>query len=614
MLFNKYKAISVALAVANLLPSSQAFLADFEAYFDFTLGLALPTKDECEPKKSLIQIGVNVDIDVDLSKREMEYDSFPAIEELGLDKRIFSSSNVPKAAFSVSDIALVSGSKYKVTINFETAASDSLDKTFTGETTDVKLTGLGDPDSETIFGPGSHAGIGNPFQWSATVLVDAEPHGQYYCLPHDFEIHFDIDANADQSKLDLWKKYFQSNFKYTLDPNLADARKVQAIKRAIELHERKLIDITANADVLLKIGTDNSVLPNYCWKPSCNPSSSSAPPSSSSTTTPTTSSATPTTTSSSTTSSSSTPVSTTTTTASPSPSPSPSTTSSSSSAVPSSSSSSSAASSSSSSVASSSSAASSSASSASPSSTSLAPVASTKTVESTTVITITSCSDNKCSKVPVTTGLTTVTDESTIYTTYCPLSTVTDISTTVVTITSCANDKCHEVPVTTGLTTVTENDTIYTTYCPLTGEKTTTAAVAPTSSPVAVAPTSTSTKPAAEAPKSSAPGTVAPGTAASKPATEAPNSTVTSTATKAATEAPKSAVAPQSAATKSGSLAPASVVAATSQAPKSTLSVVQQSTSSAAPVPTVQAAEGSASGLTVSYGFVLGGLIALLNI
>ncbi|EDK46488.1 Cell wall protein pga62 [Lodderomyces elongisporus] len=46
-------------------------------------------------------------------------------------------------------------------------------------------------------------------------------------------------------------------------------------------------------------------------------------------------------------------------------------------------------------------------------------------------------------------------------------STVTDIATTVITITSCEENKCTPVPVTTGVTTVTEIDTTYTTYCPL---------------------------------------------------------------------------------------------------------------------------------------------------
>lgn len=51
---------------------------------------------------------------------------------------------------------------------------------------------------------------------------------------------------------------------------------------------------------------------------------------------------------------------------------------------------------------------------------------STKTEETTTVVTITSCDDNKCSIVPHTTGLTVVTitsnDLVTAYTTYCPLT------------------------------------------------------------------------------------------------------------------------------------------------------------------------------------------------
>lgn len=51
---------------------------------------------------------------------------------------------------------------------------------------------------------------------------------------------------------------------------------------------------------------------------------------------------------------------------------------------------------------------------------------STKTEETTTVVTITSCDDNKCSIVPRTTGLTVVTitsnDMVTAYTTYCPLT------------------------------------------------------------------------------------------------------------------------------------------------------------------------------------------------
>ncbi|WEJ96990.1 hypothetical protein PSN45_004536 [Yamadazyma tenuis] len=113
-----------------------------------------------------------------------------------------------------------------------------------------------------------------------------------------------------------------------------------------------------------------------------------------------------------------------------------------------------------------------------------ADLTSTVTDAETTVITITSCSANKCSTtaVPAVATVTTVTidDEVTSYTTYCPLTaeeaaadTVTDIETTVITITSCVDNKCSTSAVTTGLTTVTEEETIYTTYCPLTAEEST---------------------------------------------------------------------------------------------------------------------------------------------
>ncbi|KAK6464252.1 hypothetical protein DFJ63DRAFT_311551 [Scheffersomyces coipomensis] len=61
-------------------------------------------------------------------------------------------------------------------------------------------------------------------------------------------------------------------------------------------------------------------------------------------------------------------------------------------------------------------------------------------------------------------------------------STETLVSTTVITITSCKENKCSVVPKTTGVTVVTEDHTIYTTYCPLSGEVvSSTPAVAPTS-------------------------------------------------------------------------------------------------------------------------------------
>lgn len=47
-------------------------------------------------------------------------------------------------------------------------------------------------------------------------------------------------------------------------------------------------------------------------------------------------------------------------------------------------------------------------------------------------------------------------------------STYTDIETTVITITSCEDDKCTEVPVTTGVVVKSDETTTYTTYCELT--------------------------------------------------------------------------------------------------------------------------------------------------
>lgn len=95
----------------------------------------------------------------------------------------------------------------------------------------------------------------------------------------------------------------------------------------------------------------------------------------------------------------------------------------------------------------------------------------TETNTETTIVTITSCSDNKCGEttVPATPSDVTTTVEGieTISTTYCPV-------TTVVTITSCSEDKCSEteVPVSPSLTTETVEGevTSYYTYCPITEE------------------------------------------------------------------------------------------------------------------------------------------------
>lgn len=111
------------------------------------------------------------------------------------------------------------------------------------------------------------------------------------------------------------------------------------------------------------------------------------------------------------------------------------------------------------------------------------PTAVTKSDIDTTVVTITSCSDNKCTPTAVTTGLTVVTSTiagtETIYTTYCPISSEessvkpqkTIHSTTVATVTVCSENVCLSSAVTTGVTELTTTikgvESIYTTYCPL---------------------------------------------------------------------------------------------------------------------------------------------------
>ncbi|CAI5759341.1 unnamed protein product [Candida verbasci] len=101
--------------------------------------------------------------------------------------------------------------------------------------------------------------------------------------------------------------------------------------------------------------------------------------------------------------------------------------------------------------------------------------------------------------------------------------TVTDIQTTVVTITSCEENKCHETAVTTGLTTVTELETTYTTYCPISEESQASSAPAPSAPAPAPSSEAEESKPAAsstpqtvEAQSSSAPATSAPSVTAAE--------------------------------------------------------------------------------------------------
>ncbi|VEU23616.1 DEKNAAC104777 [Brettanomyces naardenensis] len=121
---------------------------------------------------------------------------------------------------------------------------------------------------------------------------------------------------------------------------------------------------------------------------------------------------------------------------------------------------------------------------------------------STTVVTITSCSDHKCTKIPVTTGLTeyteTISGRTTIFTTYCPLTAKTE---------EVASSGSSELATKSSVTTVTttrENGEIVTyttTVCPETeiGPSTGESPEVTTGTLITVASSSSSSSSSAEA-------------------------------------------------------------------------------------------------------------------
>ncbi|KAK6897225.1 Yeast-form wall Protein 1, partial [Candida tropicalis] len=100
--------------------------------------------------------------------------------------------------------------------------------------------------------------------------------------------------------------------------------------------------------------------------------------------------------------------------------------------------------------------------------------------ESTKIVTVTSCSNDVCVATTVPAVKTTVSTaapggETTVYTTYCPESSVETVeSTKIITQVVCSEDKCHETtveatPSTTSGTVAGETEvTEYVTYCPVT--------------------------------------------------------------------------------------------------------------------------------------------------
>ncbi|CAN3368710.1 cell wall protein Pga62p [Diutina catenulata] len=246
----------------------------------------------------------------------------------------------------------------------------------------------------------------------------------------------------------------------------------------------------------------------------------------------------------------------------------------------------------------------------------------------TTVVTITSCEDNKCNETPVTTGYQVVTEEHTVYTTYCPLTdekpeeptqapapsdapgtetVVNPIDTTVVTVTSCHPDKpCETQEVTTGVITSydVENKTVYTTYCPLTTEQPAPEQPAPSApAPEQPAPSSAAPAPEQPAPSSAAPAPEQPAPSSAAPAPEqpAPSSAAPAPEQPAPTEAAPEQPAPSSAAPAPEQPAPTEAPAPTTQeeVPSPTLAGESK-------VPTIETANGAARAMP----FALAGVVA----
>lgn len=132
----------------------------------------------------------------------------------------------------------------------------------------------------------------------------------------------------------------------------------------------------------------------------------------------------------------------------------------------------------------------------------------TVTAAHTTVVTITSCSDNKCTEVLSTSTLPAPADDST--------STVTDAHTTVITITSCEDNKCTEVLSTStlasqseGTDTVTEKETTHATITSCSDDKCT----------YIVSTSEAEVKSSSEAPITPLSSSIHPGSSSSAPAT-----------------------------------------------------------------------------------------------
>ena len=152
-------AAAIAVAASSYFAAAQALGLNISEYFDFTLGLGLPSASPCS-SNSLLQIGLQESLDLGINLKR----------EAGL-LQPRAPQQPPKAVFQVSAVAHVEANLFKVTLDFETAASAQLFQSFANSAKSAKVTGLGsDLQSDAVVvGADASTGIDNLFAFSTSV-------------------------------------------------------------------------------------------------------------------------------------------------------------------------------------------------------------------------------------------------------------------------------------------------------------------------------------------------------------------------------------------------------------------------------------------------------------
>ncbi|KAL7665482.1 hypothetical protein ABC855_g1075 [[Candida] zeylanoides] len=250
-----------------LLAQAEAFNVNFADYFDFSSSFK-DTKT-CPPKH-LCQIGGNHQI----KRRDLD------ALDLDLEKRTFGS--IPKACLTVSDVAFIEKDLYKVSLNFEIAEAVTLFKWFGSQCASLKLVGLGlEGIKDTlaiVAGYKLQHDFKNFFRWSTTVVIKAQDHGDWYCLPDNFGIEYNFGQGSNLDIYNTWKKHFESNWKYSCkaaDLSLRTGVDSNVFRRE-EDNALQARTFGISAGLLDKIKCETPKLPNFCWPKKCHPPTSSS--------------------------------------------------------------------------------------------------------------------------------------------------------------------------------------------------------------------------------------------------------------------------------------------------------------------------------------------------